>query len=92
MPAGAEQPVIVPYTERFPPDTTAAFKWLAKRQPRLWRDEETIRHTGTIEQRILAMSPEERMQDALALVERIKARLRQPDAQMLIEHEEEGED
>jgi hypothetical protein len=38
------------------------------------------------------MSPEERMRDALALVERIKARLRQPDAQMLIEHEAEGQD
>ncbi len=90
MPSGAEQPVYAPYTEHYPPDTTAAFKWLAKRQPRLWRDEETIRHTGTIEQRILAMSPAERMADAVSLVERIRARLRQPDAQM-IEYEE-GED
>jgi hypothetical protein len=92
MPAGADKPVIVPYTERFPPDTTAAFKWLAKRQPRLWRDEETIRHTGTIEQRILAMSPEERAVEALALVERIKARLRQPDALAMIEHEHEEDE
>jgi hypothetical protein len=86
MPAGADKPVYAPYTEHYPPDTTAAFKWLAKRQPRLWRDEETIRHTGTLEQRILAMTPEERMADAVALVERIRARLRQPDAQ-IIEHE-----
>jgi hypothetical protein len=89
MPAGAEQPVYAPYTEHYPPDTTAAFKWLAKRQPRLWRDEETIRHTSTLEQRILAMTPEERAVEALALVERIKARLRQPDAQMIIENEGE---
>jgi hypothetical protein len=34
------------------------------------------------------MTPEERMVEALALVERIKARLRQPDAQ-IIEHEED---
>jgi hypothetical protein len=90
MPAGADEPVYAPYVEHYPPDTTAAFKWLAKRQPRLWRDEETIRHTGTIEQRILAMTPEERMVEALALVERIKARLRQPDAQMIIENDEES--
>jgi hypothetical protein len=36
------------------------------------------------------MTPEERMADAVALVERIRARLRQPDAQM-IEHEEDDE-
>jgi hypothetical protein len=34
------------------------------------------------------MSPEERMVNAVALVERIRARLRQPDAQV-IEHEED---
>jgi hypothetical protein len=63
---------------------------MSSRQPRLWRDEETIRHTGTVEQRILSMTPEERMADAVALVERIRARLRQPDAQMSIEHEDDG--
>lgn len=34
----------VPYTEVFPPDTTAAIFWLKNRQPRDWRDR--IEHTG----------------------------------------------
>lgn len=28
----------VPYTEHYPPDTTAAIFWLKNRQPKLWRD------------------------------------------------------
>lgn len=28
----------VPYTERYPPDTTAAIFWLKNRRPDLWRD------------------------------------------------------
>lgn len=28
----------VPYTEHYPPDTTAAIFWLKNRQPELWRD------------------------------------------------------
>lgn len=31
-------PVIVPYTEHYPPDTQAASLWLRNRQPALWRD------------------------------------------------------
>ena len=31
---------IVPYTERYPPDTTAAIFWLKNRRPDLWRDKE----------------------------------------------------
>jgi hypothetical protein len=29
---------IVPYTEHYPPDTTACIFWLKNRQPRQWRD------------------------------------------------------
>ena len=36
------QPVIVPYTEVFPPDTTAAIFWLKNRRPDLWRDRQEI--------------------------------------------------
>lgn len=32
------QPVIVPYTERYPPDTTAAIFWLKNRRKSDWRD------------------------------------------------------
>lgn len=33
---GAEH--IVPYTEHYPPDTTACIFWLKNRQPKRWRD------------------------------------------------------
>lgn len=32
------EPVIVPYTEHYPPDTQAASLWLRNRQPKQWRD------------------------------------------------------
>jgi hypothetical protein len=38
MPAGAKKPVIVPYVEHVPPDTTAAIFWLKNRDPAHWRD------------------------------------------------------
>ncbi|WP_429554773.1 terminase [Paraburkholderia sp. MM5477-R1] len=31
-------PVVVPYTEHYPPDTPAASLWLRNRQPWKWRD------------------------------------------------------
>ncbi|KNY20439.1 hypothetical protein AKJ13_22340 [Methylobacterium sp. ARG-1] len=31
-------PVVVPYVEHYPPDTTAAIFWLKNRRPDLWRD------------------------------------------------------
>lgn len=42
------EPVIVPYTERFPPDTTAAIFWLKNRRPDLWRDRVQQDHSGTV--------------------------------------------
>lgn len=42
MPAGAEKPVYAPYTERYPPDTTAASLWLRNRQPTRWRDKTEV--------------------------------------------------
>lgn len=41
---GAEH--VVPYTERYPPDTTAAIFWLKNRRPDLWRDKVQNEHTG----------------------------------------------
>lgn len=37
MPAGAKAPVIVPYTEHYPPDTAAASLWLHNRQRGKWK-------------------------------------------------------
>lgn len=41
---GAEQ--VVPYTEHYPPDTTAAIFWLKNRQRKNWRDKQDIEHSG----------------------------------------------
>lgn len=32
------EPLVVDYTEHYPPDTTACIFWLKNRQPQLWRD------------------------------------------------------
>jgi hypothetical protein len=51
---GAEQ--IVPYTEHYAPDTTAAIFWLKNRQRDKWRDKQDLEHTGAnggpIEQKV----------------------------------------
>jgi hypothetical protein len=38
------QPVIVPYREKCPPDTTAAIFWLKNRRPDQWRDVHRLEH------------------------------------------------
>jgi hypothetical protein len=81
------EPIIVPYTEHYPPDTQAARLWLTNRQPEKWRDRRDVNVTGTIEQRIMAMTPEERVQDAIELAERIRAHLARSDPRV-IEHED----
>src|SRR5260221_10336515 len=39
-------PVIVPYTEHYPPDTTAAIFWLKNRRAEEWRDKSSQEITG----------------------------------------------
>lgn len=39
------QPVEVPYTEHYPPDTTACIFWLKNRWPSMWRDRVDNNHT-----------------------------------------------
>lgn len=39
-------PVIVPYVEHVPPDTTAAIFWLKNRRPDRWRDMKAVEHAG----------------------------------------------
>lgn len=46
--AKSGQEHIVPYTERYPPDTTAAIFWLKNRRPDLWRDKQNIEHSGEL--------------------------------------------
>lgn len=40
--------MVVPYTERFAPDTTAAIFWLKNRQPASWRDRQHTEHSGSV--------------------------------------------
>lgn len=44
--SGAEH--IVPYTEHYPPDTTACIFWLKNRRPDRWRDKQDLEHSGTL--------------------------------------------
>lgn len=37
---------ITPFTEHYPPDTTAAIFWLKNRKPKEWRDKTDHEHTG----------------------------------------------
>ncbi len=90
MPSGASEPVFVPYTQHYPPDTKAALRWLMNRQPALWRDRQEVAVTGTVAHRISQMTPEERARDALELVERARRRI--AEARMTIEHNPQTED
>lgn len=40
--------VAVPYTEHYPPDTTAAIFWLKNRRPDVWRDKQDVQHSGDL--------------------------------------------
>ena len=90
MPSGASEPVFVPYTQHYPPDTKAALRWLMNRQPALWRDRQEVAVMGTVAHRISQMTPEERARDALELVERARRRI--AEARMTIEHNPQTEE
>jgi len=47
------EPVIVPTTKHYPPDTAAAFIWLKNRHPERWRDKVEVEHGGQVEFEIL---------------------------------------
>lgn len=57
----------VPYTEHYPPDTTAAIFWLKNRRPEQWREKSEVSVTET-------MTPTEREQRVLRLLGTAKAR------------------
>lgn len=46
--ANTGQEHIVDYTERYPPDTTAAIFWLKNRRPDLWRDKTEQQLSGHV--------------------------------------------
>lgn len=46
--ANTGQEHIVNYTERYPPDTTAAIFWLKNRRPDLWRDKTEQQLSGQV--------------------------------------------
>ena len=58
-----------------PPDAKAALRWLMNRQPALWRDRQEVNVTGSLEQRLSQMTPEERARDAFEFAEQVRARL-----------------
>jgi hypothetical protein len=68
-------PVIVPYTEHYPPDTQAASLWLRNRQGARWRDKQEVDVKGSFIHRLQQMSPAEREAAAIELAERIRRRL-----------------
>ena len=42
-------PVVVPYKEHVPPDTTAMIFWLKNRRPEQWRDKSEVHHRHVVE-------------------------------------------
>ena len=43
------EPLVVPTTKHYPPDTVAAIFWLKNRQPAKWRDRQDINHSGSMD-------------------------------------------
>lgn len=46
------EPVIVPYTEHYPPDATSMIFWLKNRRPDRWRDKSEVEVTGDLATRL----------------------------------------
>lgn len=64
-------PIKVPYTEHYPPDVQAQRMWLNNRQSNRWRDRQEVEHSGSIEMRLRAMTPEQRRTRLLELHARV---------------------
>lgn len=59
MPANARKPVYAKYTEYFPPDASAAFRFLLNREPDKWRDKREVKVEGMPEIGVLLDLPKE---------------------------------
>lgn len=44
----AGEPMVVPTTKHYPPDTTACIFWLKNRQKEEWRDKQDVEHSGKV--------------------------------------------
>jgi transcriptional regulator with XRE-family HTH domain len=75
----AEDAIVVPYTEHYPPDTAAAFIWLKNRQKQTWRD----RHEIAVTDQYIDLPEEQRLEWAERIIERARRLLGAP----TIEHE-----
>jgi len=71
-------PIIVPYTDHYPPDVGAAKVWLYNRQRDRWWDKREVDIRGALEHRLAQMTDEER----LARLRELRAM-----AALVIEHE-----
>jgi len=72
MPQGAKEPVYAPYMEHIPGDVGAQKSWLFNRQGMRWKDRQQVEVGGTIEHRLLAMTPEERTVEAIAFAAKMR--------------------
>lgn len=68
-------PVYAPYKEHIPGDVGAQRYWLNNRQPHLWKEKQEVVNVGSIEARLRALSPEQRMHRLLELQEKIDANI-----------------
>lgn len=59
MPANARKPVYAKYTEYFPPDASAAFRFLLNREPDKWRDKREVKLDGMPKIGVLLDLPED---------------------------------
>ncbi len=59
MPANSKTPVYAKYTEYFPPDASAAFRFLMNREPEKWRDKREVKLEGMPEIGVLLDLPKD---------------------------------
>ena len=76
------EPVVVPYTEYYPPDTQAASLWLRNRRPQDWRDKTDVAVSGQINFEALV----------LAVAARREARKAQTEQEALEQQPGEGDE
>ena len=68
-------PMVVGYTEHYPPDTTAAIFWLKNRQRDKWRDKQDVEQTvtATVQADVTHSASKEAMDALRAMVDKSKA-------------------
>ena len=63
MPANAKKPVYAKFTEYYPPDASAAFRFLLNREPEKWRDKREVKLEGMPQIGVLLDLPEDEGSD-----------------------------